>query len=256
MENEKLINIEIDGKQIAVPQGTTVLEAARKLGIKIPTLCHNDSLSKKAACRICIVEMSIEKRGETYQWIDASCVYRVEEGLVVETRSPKVLRERKVIIEMLIARAPDSEILNEIATELGADKNRFVSIDNGASKCILCGLCTRVCEEQVHVGCIGTAFRGIHKKVMTPYELASKTCIACGACAYLCPTGVIKMTKSAGMIEVDMWDVKIRAQACTDCGKEFASLSQMGKINPNVVLRKDIMDKCPDCRRKTAYILP
>src|SRR5210317_1594158 len=102
MSEEKLVKITVDGQEIEVPVGSTVLEAARKLGIEIPRLCHHEALSMQASCRICLVEMSVERRGRTYNWVDASCVYPVQEGLVVKTDTKKIRKERKIILELLL----------------------------------------------------------------------------------------------------------------------------------------------------------
>jgi NADH dehydrogenase/NADH:ubiquinone oxidoreductase subunit G len=233
-----------------VPKGTTVLKAAQKLGIYIPTLCYNEAASTYAACRICIVEMSIESRGKTYNWIDASCVYPVQDGLRVQTNSPKVRQERKLILELMLSKAPDAPVLNKLAKEYGADKNRFESIDKGESNCILCGLCVRVCDEMIQTSGIGTAYRGVHKKVLTPYKIARKICTGCAACSFVCPTGAIKVIDGDTFIKIDNWEAEIEKKKCVECGKPYAPAAYLEQIRRQVQLRDDIFDKCPACRRK------
>lgn len=250
MSNKKLLKIEIDGQKTEVPEGTTVLQAARSLGIEIPTLCYHESVSMYASCRLCIVAMSIEKRGRTYHWIDASCVYPVEDGLVVQTDTPKVQKERRLILELLLSRAPDAPLLNELARKYGADKKRFKAIDNGESNCILCGLCVRVCNELIHSGGIGTAFRGVHKKVITPYKVAREICTGCTACAFVCPTGAIKIVEDGECIGIENWEAQVAMKKCRVCGKPFAPVAYLEQIREKVHLSDDVLDTCPACRRK------
>lgn len=250
MSEQKLVKIEIDGKKTEVLKGTTILEAAKKLGVYIPTLCFHESLSMYASCRICIVEMSIEQRGRTYSWIDASCVYPVEDGLCVKTNSEKVQKERKLIIELLLSRAPDSPVLNKLAKEYGAEKGRFETVDKGASNCILCGLCVRVCNELIESDAIGTAYRGINRKVITPFKIAKDNCVGCAACEYVCPTGAIKVIEKKDKITIENWDAEIDMKTCSECGRPYAPRDYLQKIKEKVNIREEIFEKCPECRRK------
>ena len=134
------ILLQIDAKEVEAKEGMTILEAAQDAGIYIPTLCHHEKLEPYGACRICTVEA--ESRGQTK--LVAACLYPVEQGLVVRTRSEKVDKIRKMILELLLAHAPDSRELQGLAEEYGADKDRF---EKEASFCVHCGLCVRYCAE-------------------------------------------------------------------------------------------------------------
>ena len=134
------ILLQIDGREVKATEGMAVLEAAQSAGIFIPTLCHHEKLEPYGGCRICIVE--VEVRGWTK--LVVSCLYPVEQDLVVRTRSEKVDRIRKMILELLLAHAPDSPQLLDLAQEYGADKDRF---EKETSFCIHCGLCVRYCAE-------------------------------------------------------------------------------------------------------------
>ncbi|MBN2534679.1 MAG: (2Fe-2S)-binding protein [Spirochaetales bacterium] len=250
MEEKDICTIKIDGKKISLAKGSTVLEGAKMLGIFIPTLCYHEALPPRGNCRLCIVEMSIVKRGRTYSWIDASCVYPVEDGLIVQTDTPKVRRERKLILELLLSRAPDSDVLNKLAVEYDADKNRFVSSDNGDSNCILCGLCVDVCNNLMHSSGIGTAFRGINKKVVSPFNITQEVCTGCLACISVCPTGAIKARFEGENLNIETWNVKLKMLKCHSCGKPFYPGVYVDMLKDKVTMAEELLKKCPECRRK------
>lgn len=179
------IRLQIDGKEVKAREGMTVLEAAQGAEISIPTLCHHEKLEPFGGCRICIVE--VEVRGWTK--LVVSCVYPVEDNLVVRTRSEKIDRIRKNLLELLLAHAPDSSQLQDLAAEYGADKDRF---EKEASFCIHCGLCVRYCAEVKKKNAVGFVDRGIRKEISFIPEIASKECNDCKECFPLCPTSYIQ----------------------------------------------------------------
>src|ERR1019366_5111857 len=140
MSEMNKFTLKIDGKEVTVVPGMTVLQAAQQEGITIPTLCHHEKLEAFGGCRLCIVE--VEARGRKSYVV--SCLYPVEKDIVVRTRSEKVDKIRKMIVEELMAHAPDAPELVRLAQEYGADKDRF---EKKPSFCILCGLCVRYCAE-------------------------------------------------------------------------------------------------------------
>ncbi len=178
----KQVTMQIDGVQVKAEEGTTVLQAAKQAGIEIPTLCHDDRLAPYGACRLCSVEI---KKGERSR-IVASCVYPVEEGLVVETESPRVQKIRRVILELLRSRSPG--LKEELAERYQVDKTR---LDRAPSFCILCGLCVRYCAEVKGANALGFVGRGTERQVVFFPEIALKTCPTCRECFDICPTGVI-----------------------------------------------------------------
>ena len=181
--SEILLNI--DGKEVRAKEGMTLLEAARSAGISIPTLCYHEKLEPFGGCRLCIVEL--ESRGWTR--LVVSCVYPVEKNLVVRTRSEKVDRIRKMILQLLLAHAPDAFDLQDLAQEYGADKDRF---EKESSFCIHCGLCVRYCAEVKKKNAIGFVDRGIRKEISFIPEIASKECWNCKECFPLCPTEALQ----------------------------------------------------------------
>jgi NADH dehydrogenase/NADH:ubiquinone oxidoreductase subunit G len=179
------IRMQIDGKEVKAAEGMTVLEAAQGAGISIPTLCHHEKLEPFGGCRLCIVEA--ESRGATK--LVVSCVYLAEENLIVRTRSEKIDKIRKTLLELLLAHAPDSPQLQELAVEYGADKDRF---EKEASFCIHCGLCVRYCAEVKKKHAVGFVDRGIRKEISFIPEIASKECNNCKECFPLCPTSYLQ----------------------------------------------------------------
>ncbi len=179
------IPLQIDGREVKAREGMTVLEAAREAGIHIPTLCYHEKLEPFGGCRLCIVEA--EARGRTN--LVVSCVFPVQDQVVVRTRSEKVDRIRKTILELLLAHAPDSPVLRELAQEYGAETNRF---EKEASFCIHCGLCVRYCAEVKQKNAVGFIDRGIRKEISFIPEIAVKECAACKECFPLCPTSYLQ----------------------------------------------------------------
>jgi bidirectional [NiFe] hydrogenase diaphorase subunit len=179
------ITLQIDGREVKAKEGMTILEAAQGAGIFIPTLCHHEKLEPYGACRICTVE--IETRGRTN--LVAACLYPVEQNLVVKTRSKRVDKVRKMLLELMLAHAPDAGELQDLAKEYGADKARF---EKESSFCILCGLCVRYCAEVKKKNAIGFIDRGVRREVMFIPEIASKECWNCKECFPLCPTEALQ----------------------------------------------------------------
>jgi len=180
----KEVTLRIDDKEVKANEGATILEVAKKVDIEIPTLCYISSLSPFGACRVCSVEIT-DQRGR--KKVVTSCNYPVKEGLVVSTKSEKVLKTRKVLLELLLARCPKVKKIQDLAREYGIEKPRFW-IEDAEEDCVLCGLCARVCEERIGVYAINFAKRGVEREVTAPYHRFSDDCIGCGACAIVCPT--------------------------------------------------------------------
>lgn len=179
------ILLQIDGREVEAKEGMTILEAARSAGISIPTLCHHEKLTPYGACRLCVVEADAGGRTS----LVAACLYPVEKNLVVRTRSEKVDKTRKMILELLLAHAPDAPALQELAREYGADRDRF---EKESSFCVLCGLCVRYCTEVKKKNAIGFFDRGASREINFIPEIASKECWNCKECFPLCPTEALQ----------------------------------------------------------------
>ncbi|MDR3293438.1 MAG: [FeFe] hydrogenase, group A [Clostridiales bacterium] len=207
---DKLINLKINGIAVSVPQGTTILEAARSAGIKIPTLCYLKDINAIGACRVCVVEVKGARS------LVASCVYPVNEGMEVTTSSPKVLASRKTTVELMLSdhnknclscvRSTNCE-LQSLATELGCDalkykgETKYYPIDDSHpsivrdnSKCILCRRCVAACKNYQSISVIGANARGFDTHIGCLFEKGMNeiACVGCGQCIIACPTGALR----------------------------------------------------------------
>lgn len=210
-----MITIEINNQKVEAQKGETLLSAMRRAGIKVPTLCHMQDLFPSGACRMCVVEV------EGQRGLVPSCAFPVAEGMKVKTHSPRAVRARKTIVELLLANHPDDCLycvrngdcqLQALAEELGVRTRRFSgartrhhidasspSIIRDPEKCILCGKCVRTCEEIQGVAAIDFVGRGSKTVVGTFFDegLNLSSCINCGQCIMVCPTGALHEHSSA-----------------------------------------------------------
>ncbi len=194
-----MVNLIIDGVNVQAEEGSTILEVAEFYGISIPTLCHHDDLTPYGACRLCTVEVDDGRRTR----LVASCLYPVREGIKVKTHSERVIKGRKLILELLLARCPNSKTLQDLASRMGLEQVRF-KMEN--QDCILCGLCVRMCSEQMNGGAIGFVGRGQKREVVTPFRESSEVCRNCGACMYICP-----------VVDLQCQGVKSPGELCNSC---------------------------------------
>jgi bidirectional [NiFe] hydrogenase diaphorase subunit len=239
-----MINLTIDGREIQAEEGSTILQTARNHGIEIPTLCYHDELTASGACRLCSVEI---KKGNRTR-IVTSCIYQVEEGLIVTTRSERVINARRLILQLLMARCPTSEVIRELADKLGVEPQERFRLDEDKGKCILCRQCVEVCEQVVGVSAIGFLNRGADKSVGTPFMEPSSACIGCGACAYVCPTEHIEMSENELADERTIWGKTFKMVACKECGRYFATQDQLEFIGQKTGVPLDKLYTCVDCR--------
>ncbi len=241
-----MVTINIDGQELEAKEESTILEVARESGIYIPTLCYHENLEPYGACRLCCVE--ILKGGRSQ--IVASCLYPVEEGLKVKTSSPRVINDRKMIMELLLARCSQNEVIRKLASEMGVEQPPFKSEYLEDKDCILCGLCVRTCEEIVDRSAISLVNRGVNREVAPPFLEPSADCIGCGSCAYVCPTGAIKMDDKDSTREVYArnWKKEFKLKKCKVCGNYWAPEEQLEYIRKKLNLPADFFDVCPNCK--------
>jgi len=212
------INVKINGRDVQADEGMTILQAAQKAGIYIPTLCYHPDLSIEGVCRICVVEVKGQRL------LCPSCAYPVSEGMEISTHSPKVRDARRLIVELLLANHPHDCLtcsnnqkceLQKLAKELGILELRFegerreIAIDDSnpsvirdMTKCILCKRCIRVCHEMQGVGALFANDRGWDTVIAPPFgkSLSEMVCVYCGQCINRCPTGALKANDPAAEI--------------------------------------------------------
>jgi len=210
-----MITLRIDGREIQVEEGRTILEVAREHDIYIPTLCYHEGMEPFGACRLCVVEVETSRGRQ----LVASCAYPCTAGLIVHTNSDAVLQSRRITVELLMASAGHVPVIRRLAEELGVGEPRFKM---ESDDCILCGLCVRACNEIVGVGAISVINRGIEKKVSPPFHVASNACIGCGTCVLVCPTGAITLADITGGAQtVHPWESEFEAVNCRICGHHY-----------------------------------
>ena len=180
-----MITFKLNGKEVQGEEGEYILQVAERYGIDIPTLCYHKALEPAGACRLCTVELY---DGRKTRFVTA-CNYPIWEGMEVNTDTEAVHKGRKLIVELLLSRCPNVPIIKELAERYGLKEPRFKKENDD---CILCGLCTRICERMGN-SAISLTGRGVDTKVDTPFHIQTEVCMACGACASVCPTGHIKL---------------------------------------------------------------
>ncbi|MFH0888013.1 MAG: thiamine pyrophosphate-dependent enzyme [Planctomycetota bacterium] len=181
----KQINLKVDGKNITVDSGKNILEAAQQAGIEIPTLCYHKKLLPYGACRLCMVEITSGNKSR----VVASCAYPIEEGLEVNTKSPKVINIRKLMIELLLPLVPYNPLIKKLAEEYGIKKTRF---KRKVDACILCGLCVRYSSEVKKHDSVGFVGRGVERHIAWVPKSADDKYESCPECSDICPTDVFR----------------------------------------------------------------
>ena len=239
-----MITLKIDGRELKAEEGQTILQVAGESGIEIPTLCHHEAIEPYGACRLCIVE--ITKGGRSR--IVASCLYPVEDGLEVKTNSPKVLSNRKMILELLLARCPNNKVIKELASKMGIEQPPFKPEYLEDEDCIVCGLCVRACEQVVGASAISLVNRGITKEPAAPFFESADDCIGCGSCYYVCPTGAIKMEDRGDTRIIHNWKIEFKLKKCNVCGNYWAPEKQLDYIRRKWNLPDNFFDICPNCK--------
>ncbi len=239
---DKTVNLEINGRFFQAREGMTVLEAARREGIAVPTLCHHDALEPFGACRLCLVEITHpDWRG--WKGLVASCLYPVEAGLQVTTDSEAVQRARKTVLDLLLARCPDSRAIRKLAAEYGVTATSFRKSEVKTT-CILCGLCVRVCAVK-GLSAIGTAGRGIGKNISIPFKQPPPDCIGCASCAHICPTDTIRYEDNKDVRKI--WGHSFDMVKCLSCGRPIMPGAQLEFEVKKSGLDPDYFKTCPEC---------
>ena len=247
-----MVKFTIDGRIVEIEEGKTVLDAAKKLDIYIPTLCYHPALEPYGACRLCLVEVTKES-WKGWSKLVVSCAYPVEENIIVSTASEKATKSRKFVMQLLLARCPESQVIRDLAGKLDV---QLPAINTNSSQterlkdCILCGLCARICSDLVGQKAISFTKRGINRMVDTAFQKNSENCIGCSACVFVCPTNAVKYIDTKNIRKMLTWNTEIKMNKCTMCGKEFITDKQLAVLKNSSKLVQDIINVCPDCRQK------
>jgi len=249
-ETARAVELTIDGKPVSALEGETLLEAARRVNVEIPTLCFHDALEPRGACRLCMVEISHQKWPGWKRHV-AACVYPVEAKLVVKTSTEAVLQMRRTVLDLLLARCPETEQIAELARAHGIEQTSYKRRDED-DRCILCGICVRICEDVIGASAIGVSGRGAMKKVGPPLgQRLAEDCIGCGACANSCPTNAIAMTEVDGVRTI--WGKTFELDTCTQCGGPVMPAEQAAHLSATCSLGPEYFEMCDDCRRKKTF---
>ncbi len=232
------INITVNGRILETESRVMLLDILNKEGIKVPQLCSHPSLPRSGACRLCVVEITKEEwNGQSR--IVTSCLYPAEDGLIVATRSPEVLKTRRNLLELYLAQCPGAEEIKKIARMEGIDTTAF-EIKEEDEKCILCGLCVRACQD-CGPGAITTLGRGVDKAVAPNPEGIAEDCVGCRACTHVCPTDAIPFEQENQVLKIWGRDYEIpvcsvQTDICRGCGvcEEVCPFSI-----PRVTMQKD-----------------
>jgi predicted molibdopterin-dependent oxidoreductase YjgC len=241
--------VTIDGKPCEAQAGETILQVARRNGIWIPTLCYHEALEPYASCRICMVEID---RGGWWQMV-TSCNYPVRRDLTVRVNSERAIRGRRGVMELLLARCPESPELRALAARMGVDATPYPHVTEAQRNCILCGLCVRVCEERIGAAAISLVGRGAERTVAAPFRAPSEDCIGCGACVAVCPVGTIVIRIHEDEVEISPFKTRVKLRRCLECGRPIGSdlvadaLARRG--GPTVVEMLGGDPLCPRCKR-------
>ena len=234
------MKIIIDEKDVEVFAGDTILTAAKRAGIYIPTLCHNEAFDGQGRCRLCLVE--VDNQG--MKKVVTACTYPVVKEITVKTSTPQIIKMRKNVIMLLYKRASGSKLMQDMFREYGCEDNQLQ--ENPEEKCILCNLCVLACEK-MGSSAISLIMRGTDKKVATPYNEAAEECIGCGACAEVCPTDAIELVEKVGTRTI--WNKQFKLVNCQRCGTPFATEEQLAFIQAKGK-DNEMLSYCENCRRK------
>ncbi len=241
-----MIEITVDGKKIKVVEGNYLLKELKKNGIKIPSLCDHEAVEPWGGCRLCLVEITKEE-WKGWSKIVASCLFPIEKDLIVYTASKDVLETRKEVIKLLLARCPETPLILDLAKEYGIEKIDY-KISEKPTDCILCGLCTRICET-LGMSAIALMDRGIGREVSPPLGMVPPDCIGCLACAYICPTNYIKF-KERGY-EREIWGKTFKLKTCSKCSKPIKVTEEEAKyFSKKQGVSEETFNLCDNCKNE------
>lgn len=242
------MKILMNGKEVEAKEGQTILQVARANGVDIPTLCYVPALDAAAMCRLCTVELTEGRRIK----LVTACNYPLRRDAEIQTDTESLRHGRRLLIELLAPRCPDSQKLRDLAAEYGANLQRFPESNQD---CVMCGLCARVCERMGgHT--LTLSGRGVQIHVDTAFSQPSELCIGCGACAQICPVNKIQVIDENGWRRVIVRGQeasRIPLNQCTSCGKHFGPVIDLGLVMAHLgeaTVPVPNQSVCPECSRR------
>ncbi len=237
--------LRVDGRTVRVPDGAYVLEAARAAGVQVPTLCHHPALEPWGGCRLCMVEVRKDTWNGSRRLV-AACMYPAENGLVVETANERVQATRRVVLDLLLARCPDTPLVQKLAREHGIDRTSY-QVSATPTDCVLCGLCTRVCDH-IGVSAIASVSRGAGREIAPPFRQPPPDCIGCLSCAEVCPTGHIHAETTNATRTI--WGRTFQMMTCRDCGRAHITRAQAERERVHHDVPIEDFELCDACKRR------
>jgi NADH dehydrogenase/NADH:ubiquinone oxidoreductase subunit G len=240
------LRLKVNDVEVEARPGEGLLDVARREGFSIPSLCHIESLPAIGACRVCLVSIKKGKRTK----LTTACNYQVLDGIEVTTDSPEIHAQRAINLELLLARAPGSEAVRELAARYGVTRPRFGPLTyNPLPNCILCELCVRACAVLGHHA-LTVVGRGDRKRVGLPFNKPAESCVGCGSCVSVCPTSCIPMKDTAATRTI--WGQSFDFVKCTECGAPVITVRHRASAITNKALPEDYYDVCESCKQVAA----
>lgn len=241
----KMVHLTINGKVVQANESEMLLAVIRREGIKIPATCHHEAVEPFGACRLCTVEVTKDEWDGWKNYV-TSCLYPVQENLIVNTHSSTVIELRKTLIDLQLARCPNSPEIRQLAEEYGITKTTYEEIPEG-DNCILCALCTRICD-QMGFAAISTVGRGHGKEIAPPLNEAPPDCVGCLACALNCPTNVIPFTDDGNYRTI--WNKQFELISCARCDKKTITTEFAKTLSESRNIPISYFEICDECHRK------
>jgi NADH dehydrogenase/NADH:ubiquinone oxidoreductase subunit G len=240
-----MVEITINGKIVKATAGEMLLDVLRREEIDVPALCDHKAIEPAGNCRLCMVEITRESWDGWKKYV-TSCLYPVEEGLKVTTHSDELLEIRKNLLDLQLARSPESELVQKLAAEHGLHKSSFPTVPE-PDNCIMCYACTRICET-LGKSAIAAVMRGHEKVIAAPFGEEPPDCIGCLSCAHICPTDFIKWEDKDGQRTI--WNKTFELIKCKQCGSDIITRDFADYIIEKRGLSVENFEICDACKRR------